>query len=62
LGACLVGAGLLETGLWRVVFQAVVFLLRLGWAGGIKGDPCSVEANSASLTGELLVEEPVSLI
>jgi len=62
LGACLVEAGLLETGAGRVVFWAVDFLFRLGWAGEIKGDPCSVEADSASLTGELSAEELVSSI
>ena len=55
-------AGLLETGVWRAVFWAVMFLLRLGWAGGIKEDPCSVEAVPDSLTGELSVEEPISSI
>ena len=52
----------METGVWRVVFWAVVFLLRLGLARGIKGDPCSVEAVSDSLIGELSTEEPISSI
>ena len=42
-----------------MVFRVVVFLLRLGWAGGIKGDPYSVEVVSDSLIGELSAEEPV---
>jgi len=62
LGDCLGKAILLETGVWRVVFWVVVFLLGLGWAGGIKGDPCSVEAVSDSLICELSAEEPVSSI
>jgi len=62
LGAYLGEVILLETGVWRVVFRAVVFLLRLGWARGIKGDPYSVEVVSDSLTGELSLEEPVSSI
>ena len=62
LGACLVEAGLLEIGVWRVAFEAVVFLLRLGWTGGIKEDPYSVEAVSDSLIGELSAEELVSSI
>jgi len=45
-----------------VFFRAVVCLLRLGLAGGIKGDPCLVEAVSDSLIGELSAEEPVSSI
>jgi len=43
-------------------FQAVDFLLRLGLAKGIKGDPCSVEPVFDSLTGELSTEELVSSI
>ena len=62
LGACLGEAFRLETGVWRVVFRAVVFLLRLGWARGIKGDPCSVEPVFDSLTGELPAEEAISSI
>jgi len=62
LGAYLEEAILLETCVWRVVFRAVVFLLRLGRAGRIKEDPCSVEAISDSLIGELLAKEPVSSI
>jgi len=62
LEVCLGYAILLETGVWRVVFRAAVFLLRLGLARGIKGEPCSVEAVFDSLIGELSAEEPVSSI
>ena len=55
-------ADLLKIGARRVVFRAVDFLFGLGWEEEIKGDPCSVEDDSASLTGDLSAKEPVSLI
>ena len=62
LGLCLEEAILLETGVWKVVFRAVIFLLSLGWARGIKEQPCSIKAVYDSLAGELSAEEPVSSI
>jgi len=45
-----------------VVFWAACFLLGLGLAGGTRVEPCSVGASPASLTRELSMEEPISLI
>jgi len=45
-----------------VVFHAVCFPLGLGLAGGTRVEPCSAGASLASLTGEVLAEEPVSAI
>jgi len=59
-GSCLEDVKGVDGGVCKVLFLAVNFLLRLGFVGAIRGDPCSVEAVPEPLAGVLSAEESMS--